>query len=404
MHNCYFSRARHGFWGLISPRDLEVKNKHLPLTFVCIACVVVFDFYYPIVGRAFDLLSLVILLNWYICFNGLRLSRAVWISILFSTILSLNFFILGGEFRHFMGLILIVSFWGVFHDYFTRHREQCWYVLQIVAIAIALIFFLQILTFHLFNYRLDITGNVGSIPARIFNESTNYFRAASLYQEPNSYCVFAFIVATLMILQRRVDFLGQLTLWLMLVTMIMSSSLWGMALSVVLMLVGLWIRSISARSIFFMSLIAFLCISSPFWTHERTTNRLLTLMHDPTVSERYIGAKIEGAASESVDFSRSGSQNRWVNFLFGNGLHSRGFQQAFGANAWSYLRYNFGVVGLLLFVALVINFDKSKYYLGSVCVFLLCTSFPYFTYAIFPLFMVMLFDASETGPNAKGLA
>jgi hypothetical protein len=407
----------------IAKKIQGAKLQSMLATLLVIACAACYDFYYPGVGRAFDLVGLAILCTWYVFTYGFSLKRVAVSLALIGVVLTASLITIGGDVRHIIGLTLVVVFFKLYRDYFRRHIEQCWYALQIVAIAIAIIFFVQLVTHIAFKHTLDITSFVGSIPARIFNPDTHYFRAASIYQEPNSYAVFAFMIASLLILRRRKGMLALCALWLMLLTMIISQSLWGMSVSIILLLFAMLVKYISVKSVFFASFTLVLLSSAPLWYHERTSNRILNLAQDPTVTERYFGAIgdigspkkfVFPDALPSVDrmskFAFWGQERRdtpslsgeanWTELLFGNGLRANGFQQAYGASAWSYLLYNLGLLGVLLFISIVLKFDRTKFHMGSGCIFLLFTSFPYFTYVIFALYIVMLLDAGKNKADA----
>lgn len=384
--------------------NLEIKEASLIMALSLVLCVFAYDLYYPVVGRVFDLIAVLALFAWYFYSFGFRVFRAIRAPALLCLTLVGIYLLRGGEIRHLTGLLLMVTFFYLYRQFFERYHEHCWLALQIASIAIAFTFFVQLAAFELFGHVLDISSAAGSIPSRIFILEMDYFRASSIYQEPNSYCVFAFIVSSLLIAKNRIRQLERFTLWLMIVTMIMSNSLWGMALGGLVTLFACIIRHIRISSAFFTSLIAFLLLSSPVWFQERTGYRILNIASESTVIERYIGSRFGPVnhkeyqaikTDEYIDSEKMKKRKAWGSFFLGNGISSIGFQRAYGANGWSYLLYNFGVVGFLFFVAATLIYDKSKYHIGAISLFFLLTSFPYFTYAVFPLFLVMLFEEKQ---------
>lgn len=361
-----------------------------------IAFVFSYDFYYVGPGRIFDFVAFAILLMWHLHVLGLPSLKSLYTPSLLCLAIGGFYIIRGGEIRHTVGLIFVVFVWHIFREFYKRNRSACWFALEFVSLLLALIFIVQLLLFTVSGYVLDLNSLAGSIPARIYIEDTNYFRSSSIYQEPNSYCVFAFIVASVIIVCKRTETLARITLWVMLATLIMSNSLWGMALCLVLVGIMLATQQIKLKSIFVISLVGSLLISSPIWYQERTTYRLLHLAGESSLAERYFGSKYApSVAANTNQLSAVHSSSKWATIL-GHGLNSIGFQRAYGANGWSYLFYNFGMIGLLAFLAISIAYDKNRKGPAPLCLFLLLTSFPYFTYAIFALFIVMLYEREDS--------
>jgi hypothetical protein len=393
--------------GIEDPRQAKeiswqsaVPHKNLLIAGFVIAFVFSYDFYYAGPGRIFDFAAFTILLLWHLHVLGLPSLKSLYAPSLLCLAISGFYFIRGGEIRHTAGLIFIVLFWYFFREFYKTNRSACWLALEFVSLLIATIFIIQLLLFTFSGYVLDLNSLAGSIPARIYIEETNYFRSSSIYQEPNSYCVFAFIVASLIIMCKRAEPLARITLWLMLATLIISNSLWGIVVCLVLVAIALATQQIKVKSIFAISLLGSLLISSPIWYQERTTYRLLHLASESTLVERYLGSKFAPSASRNsgelgIFKDDVHPSSKWETVL-GHGLSSIGFQRAHGANGWSYVFYNLGIIGLIAFVVISIAYDKSRKGVAPLSLFLLLTSFPYFTYAIFALFIVMLYEREDS--------
>ena len=71
----------------------------------------------------------------------------------------------------------------------------------------SIIFLIQLLSFKVLNFYIDFTTILGSIPSRNYIEETDFFRASGLFQEPNSYCVFAFMMSTILLYTKDIKIL-----------------------------------------------------------------------------------------------------------------------------------------------------------------------------------------------------
>lgn len=370
-------------------------NNIIPIVGLVIVFLSLYDMYYIGIGRLFDYAAFFLTICYALIHKKLPTKK---ISMRFFTValIFLTYYILrGGDIKHFLGVLFVIGLTFLFSFLFCKIKRELWIACSVVSISIAAIFFVQLFSFRIFGIVIDFTAFFADIPSRIYIPEINYFRASSIYQEPNSYCVFAFIFSTLLLsIKNDNSKVGDFAIWILLATMIMSNSLWGISVSIITIIIGMLTKPDKINKKFVFFLLAFILISKTIWYEPKTFERFSNIFSDSSFSERYVGTK----KSPSTDKKNDSSSKVDVSIL-GNGVFSNGFQESFGANGWSYLLYDYGILGVLVTIVGALILDRSKYKTNTAFVSILFTTFPYLTYGIFAFYIAMLFGSCNDSPH-----
>lgn len=258
--------------------------------------------------------------------------------------------------------------------------------LKITTEIILLFFFFQFFVFYVFTTFIDFNSMLGSIPSRGWNENLNLFRPSGIYQEPNAYCVAVYcLVAVRAIVFRAKDW----TVFIGLVSMMISQSLWGMVGAVILAyfiygakrtgytLLGLMIFS-------FMMLNALDFSFSDLVDASFTLNRIATIDTD---------------ASRDGRLGSIGNYFGYENLMFGSGVSSDQFQRL-GANGLAFVLYSSGILGMLLL--LIAFLPRSRLHAKkSIIVLFLFSTFPPFAYMYFWAWLAIIYSKFPYGVDGK---
>lgn len=244
------------------------------------------------------------------------------------------------------------------------------------------IFFFQYFLFHILSYPLDLHGPVGSIDSRSFNEWTGYFRAAGLFQEPNSYCVtiYALLVLKLIISAGKIDRLCLLA-WL---SLFVSESLWGIGAGVVIAVLFFDSKYIKYSVLVMLALSLFVITTTPdllgYILDPITGARLLHLDSDPSRLARY-------GSIDALDLNSS--------FFFGSGINTSDFQSFLGANGYSFSIYSFGLLWTIFFLMAIYFNSSSRRLRVIVAVTFAMSSYPLFTYLFWYAWLGLLIRGKD---------
>jgi len=296
-----------------------------------------------------------------------RTAFFIWLFALLFFIPQMIFGILEGSvltvFAFYLGLFLVLPYFLHF-DYNYAHILR---VINVLTIVNLLFFYIQFFAYKCFGVVIDYLGYFNAMSARIFNTATFYFRAAGLFQEPNSFClmVFMLLVVRLFLKGNIFDLLSIIAL----VAIFLSESLWGFGAIVVLLI--LFTRSVIYKSLILALVIAFsfTIVYAPkyaaYLIDPITVGRIPNVLNEGSYLARYCGkSKIR------CDF----------NFFFGHGLSTNKFQGFSGCNAIGFIIYSFGFFGFILFLFTLLGaFKKSRIKFLFAIIFAM-TSYPLFTY------------------------
>ena len=225
------------------------------------------------------------------------------------------------EFVTFLTLILISVFIGLFNFtdngtliyyfpslfgwflfplgiiYFKRYlnylSKDIYSIVHLVLLIHVFFFFLQLLSFKLFNIKLDfieiITGEAQRIGANKLKDfGGSNIRPAGLFTEPGSYSVYIYILVVInLVLKNKINIL----IFFALVSMFLSFSMTGILMAISLILFYISIIKISKKSI--ISLIIFsIALILFFWQYSEIflgpiIERLFNLRADASAEARF---------------------------------------------------------------------------------------------------------------------
>ena len=361
---------------------MNILLSKLSFIILLVSC---YDLYYPPFGRVLDYLSLFLIL-FYIVKKEFFYNYKIFLYLIAPFSFGILFF---NDIKSVIGILFGITFGCVFYIYYKERESITPFLL--VSIIMVLFFFIQLFTFKFFNFYIDFTSILQTIPSRNYIESIDYFRASGLFQEPNSYCVFAFMMVTILLYTNMQHRLKDLTIILLISTLMISNSLWGMVLSVGL--IGLLL--LRKKYKYVLSIVIILFVTQSIWLENRTEYRIKNVFIESTVQERYVGSKFTVINNEQLkktfDEERHSVIFKIKNFILGYGSSSYGFQVKYGANGISYLLFNFGLFGLVIFLYYVYYLDNTKYKQKLIITLFLLTSYPYFTYALFWVWFVVMY-------------
>jgi hypothetical protein len=260
-----------------------------------------------------------------------------------------------------------------------------------------LFFLVQFSAFYGFHDIIDYQEILGGA-SRIMR-SPEQMRAAGLFQEPNSYCLNLFVIASMAIVSRPSR---PLTLVAAL-TMFLSESLWGIGAAVVLLFLNEMRLQQSPRRfiIAFSAAVAVLGVvfNGYLWLTKTAGDhipysygRILEITKDPSLRERYLRNRC--GSNPNTAITALPLETRLVQGAFGGGLTTQYFEKCLAANGIAFLYKSFGLVGL---AALLAGFwlalrglsVGAKLYFALALGFSL-TSYPLFTYVIFWIWLPAL--------------
>lgn len=349
-----------------------------------------YDLYYSPFGRVFDYMAF-ILLFLFIVKKELVVKYKLFLYFIAPFSFGILFF---NDIKSVMAILFGILFAYMFYIYYQKNKTIIPFIW--ISIFMPILFLIQLFTFKFFAFHIDFTSILNSIPSRNYIEEINFFRASGLFQEPNSYCVFSFMMSTILLYTKYEHKYKDIAVVLLISTMIISNSLWGMVLAIGL--TGLLI--LRKKYKYVLSMVLVLIVTQSIWLENKTKYRITNVFIESTVQERYIGSKFTEIDNQQINELLVKENDSMIpkikNFILGYGSSSYGFQVKYGANGISYLLFNFGLFGLLLFLYYVYYLDHTKYKQKLIITLFLLTSYPYFTYAIFWVwFVVMNFESIE---------
>jgi hypothetical protein len=247
-----------------------------------------------------------------------------------------------------------------------------------------LAFFFQLIYFYstkqVVNYHL-IVGLQPRLQAAVF-------RAAGFFLEPAIYC---FLACSLFLLRRqRKQIFGMLDT-LLLVSMILSFSLWGVA-------VGVSLLVLFRTRVAFGILLAILVVFSFAFS-------ALDLSHSPVY--RFFENRLTSIGSDRSALGRYGGTFDWISgllsdrtVLFGNGINN--FFEEHGSNGWAFIVNSIGVVGTsVLFMLFVSLAPPRKWFLFGISFAILLTAAPLWKTLYFWFWIALMLRPSSGAGSSK---
>ena len=332
------------------------------------------EFYSESIGRIFDYFAIIlIILNFTISYNKYRLKKKY-----FSIFIYFSLFILLGLLSQQFLASLAVFSGAFFIVLFVRTSldDQKLYFIKSIQIIISIhlfFFFVQIFLFYFLNLQFSIIDLIpGLQSSRVFNEGLGILRPGGLMMEPNSYCANIFMLTFVLYkLVKKIDLLSKIALS----SVLLTTSIWG-----TIILVTVLFLFANFKNKILLTIIVI--ISSIY---------IINKIDDSIAIERLFRI-IDDPYSDNSVVTRLGLEskkpNNFINWIFGNGINSKGFQEFMGGNGFSYMLYCFGIIGTTIFL--------FWYYMSNglnlLILFLLFNfTFPYFSYLIFYLFLSFSF-------------
>ena len=299
--------------------------------------------------------------------------------------------------RHIIGILASLTFGCLVYVNMKVAKRILLNCIKISAALVLLVFAVQWIYGKLGILTLDVTGVLSDISSRIAVSDPDDFRGSAIFQEPNSFCVFCYLICSTLIFSREKSLSLQLVALTLMLVMVFSNSLWGLGAAALLM--GLFAIERQKKPIIFLAIV--LVVSHPVWLSGNLQWRIVNFANDTSVAERLVKStspteitkskirEIDSTAIKKIDCDETGG----LRLLFGNGATSSCFQQFFGVNTISYLLYSYGIFGLLFLAVVSWIYDEHRLKLRFICLLPLLLTYPYFTYFIFPFFIAFLYDS-----------
>lgn len=222
-------------------------------------------------------------------------------------------------------------------------KQTIVYCTSVVIIVHASYFTLQLVYFYLFGDVLNIYSGIGLEPRAL----SVIFRPTGLYLEPASYSV-----SMLMLLALRASLIGRFDrlFYIVILTIFLSVSLWGVAVSVIFLLFAL--RSTALLAMPFIA--GFALVGFLFQDNE-----IVSQILDDFLLERIRNLGVDNSTQDRygalLDQSELGG-SYWV-AIFGKGISNE--YHIFGSNGLAFLLSSGGLMGLLIFVGLLILLNRG---------------------------------------------
>lgn len=270
-------------------------------------------------------------------------------------------------------------------------------------------FFIQLVGFYGFGVTIDFLTSIGGSTQILL--SNNLIRPTGLFREVHSFCGNTFVLTSLAILWRP-SRIGALIVG---GTLIISESLWGFGAGLMVLCLNEY-RMNDKFEIAFAKIAAsgtaiILAAIGYFWLHKTAYNeglpyfawRLTTLLDDPSLQTRYFDSC--AIASDTIP-DRVRASWTLADTLIGNGLTTSHFIQCLPANGIALLAKSFGLLGIGLLVAGMVQSLRdaptaNKLYIAAVLLFSF-TSYPLVTYVLFWIWIAGLLTLStRTSTAAK---
>ncbi len=284
--------------------------------------------------------------------------------------------------------------------------------------------------FKYFNIYLDFTRLLLSHPSRNSHLFEGLFRPSGLFHEPNSFCLFTIIFLVIISCQ-NFNKINKFVLFLSLFAILISNSVWAY-LGFAIILFGLLIEK---KFKFFFILFLIFTFTQNFWLLDNTKIRInetkndilnvfkfkqilnskknttenqisnnkksKKVFQDPSGNERLFRVEVkEKISDEKTSYNydpikiknlKSKCQETFYN-LFGCGYNNFGYQFIHGINAFSFLKVNLGLFGLIYFIFGIFLILKEKSMYNFVFILFIFTTAPIFTYSILHLLIGVMFN------------
>ena len=304
----------------------------------------------------------------------------------------------GAQPRHFVGLCFGFFCFHMFRVLVKKREIVIHNSILAVSVFIMIFFVLQFIFGRGWGIFLDINLLLGDLPARISTKENYNFRPSSIYQEPNSFCIFAFLTTVYLLLSvKKGGLFQQSIIFALMMAMFVSNSLWGIGATMLSLLFCFCRRQFKLSAICLTTIL----LLSPFLITDNTKERIYSLTNDGSFKERYVAAEaiptpVQGLITGSVPAeSRKCEAKTPVNYVFGSGLYPDCFQARYGANGYSYVFDTVGLLGIGLVLSALFYFDRSPFRIKAVAFIFLFSTFPIVTYAFFSFMLALMLRPLE---------
>jgi hypothetical protein len=247
-------------------------------------------------------------------------------------------------------------------------------------------FAFQLTFFYTIKEGLNYHAVVGLQP-RLYS---SVYRPAGLFLEPSIYCFFA---ASIFLLRRQREQAFQLLDTFLLVSMILSLSLWGISVSLLLLFIFRTRTFVFASigtviaALFAVNAIGF----SSYPLYRFFAGRIIDLASDPSAQGRYGG---------TIEWVFSLLSNPTV--LFGDGINN--FFEENGSNGWAFILNSMGLIGtLFLFVLFALLAHPRRWILFGFAFAILLTAAPLWKTLYFWCWIALMVRQPLTLPRSAQL-
>lgn len=242
-------------------------------------------------------------------------------------------------------------------------------------------FFLQFFVFQIFGSVINFHF-MSDLAMRIYHKDLNILRVSGLFQEPNSYSWASFM---LLILIMRMQLRFIVVKVLLVVSILISQSLWGIIACVFYLGYEGFRKQKALTGVFVLVVTMFLLLEFTHTTNmlgDFTKNRIVNVKSDESIRLRYL-----------VLFDYLAETDK-KHLVFGQGFNMFRASKLSGANGVSFVIYSVGFIGF--FVLLIFMLVKGKnYYRLMPFILLSISSYPMFTYFFWWAWLAIMLNHND---------
>lgn len=370
----------------------HVKVSHNLLSVFPFFCFFLFDNYLPEYRiRFLDFIGLAVLLS----FSFIRMlgDSRQWFSLSYGSAMFVAGCVLYGivslafgpeQYRPILAILLGAFIYAYYNS--LRYINQIYrkWLTAILMFSVAVFFFQGL--YYLISGVVPKMVLVAPGDVRVWYGG-QFLRLTGLYMEPNNYCIATVMLVLLRreLMDKSFDFLSYIAI----ATLVMSLSLWGSVIAVVIVAYHyVSTKRNWTQSFYSFVIVSFLVASSilapRYLLDEDNALRITLIDRAGKILEVISGDydHVEGSFRDRyLSIAQFGEQNPSdFQMLFGHGINIDDFQEAGGANGLSFLLYSFGLVGLMAIISALVILALKNGLDSSLWIMLTLSSYPLLTY------------------------
>jgi hypothetical protein len=354
---------------------------------------------------------------WDFYIDGIRFFDFVSIGLIFTYFLisNLGYFYIR-KFPPWHILFFVIIFLSVVHSFFYQDNHDFTSLLGIFAFSVVylflvffvrlpapkymvniidgiialllLLFYIQFVLYYSIGVEVDYLGYLIERNARVFNSNIGTFRPAGIFMEANAHSLsMLYLIA----MRYKFDHSFSTLPLLSILSMILSTSLWGIVSSILLVFLyklssGTECHRKSRNSISIYLIIAIILVLFIAYYDQITSSIMYNLVLD----------RVNNIESNQSAIDRySGLFNMknfdYYNLIFGGDIGTTTFQSRYGANGLSFMLSSFGLLGMVsIFFCLFLLIEKKDRFFIFPLIVIINTTHPSWYYMVWWLFLFII--------------